>query len=110
PQVAQATWSVSRSDLRKANVRSLIDEIDLHIVWMLVAPTILCILVLFSSFAWLANWVVLVWFLIPQGRILAHALTDLRPHGKPWRNFWRANEAWVFAWSAVLLSGWLLAR
>jgi hypothetical protein len=75
-------------------VRRFLDEIDIHILWMLA---------LFIPVLWLSVWWVFLPVLVPQGRILVRAFSEYPRFGqRPWR-YLAANELVVLGTAAALV-------
>ena len=88
--------SESQEDDHGDVVRHLLDEIDLHIV---------AILVVLSPAALLSSWWLLGFVLLPQGRICVRAFVDYPTFGRRKWPYLLANELLVLMTGGVL--AWL---
>jgi len=73
------------------------DHLDFHVVWLFV-----CLLFLLVFPVPLLNAAIVL--LAPQGRILFHALLDLRAHGQPWVAYLVANEVLTIGAAAGMMT------
>ena len=77
----------------------MLEELDLHLVPILIAGWIIGFLVPWE-YVWGAAAFV---FLVPQGRVLTRAFGDLRRTQKPWKAYLLVNELFAALVAASLL-------